>query len=71
LASQLVIRLREMFKIEFPLRAFFQAPTIAGMARVIDENPKERMRVERIAELLISVAQYSEDEVEAMLNERS
>jgi natural product biosynthesis luciferase-like monooxygenase protein len=69
LASQLVFRLRETFDIEFPLRSFFQAPTVAGMAMTIFENPDQQMRVEKIAKLLIDIAQYSENEVEAMLNE--
>jgi acyl carrier protein len=71
LASQLVSRLRETFEIEFPLRTFFRAPSVAGMAAAILDNPQQQMRVEKMAELLISIAQYSEDEVEAMLNENA
>jgi acyl carrier protein len=67
LATQLIARLHETFGIEFSLRDFFQSPTVAGMAAAISKNPERQKRIERISELLISVAGYSEDEVDAML----
>lgn len=37
LATQLGSRLRDAFKIEIPLRTIFEAPTIAGIARTIED----------------------------------
>ena len=69
LASQLVSRMRETFHIELSLRTFFDAPTIAKLAGIIIRNEEQAMKVERIAELLMDVINYSDDEVEAKLGE--
>lgn len=69
LASQLVSRLRETFQVELSLRTFFDAPTIAKLAGIIIGDEEQAMKVERIAELLMDVINYSDDEVEAMLGE--
>ncbi|MFL5538621.1 MAG: acyltransferase domain-containing protein, partial [Longimicrobiaceae bacterium] len=37
LGMQLISRVRETFGVELPLRAIFHAPTVAGMAAMIDE----------------------------------
>ena len=71
LAAQLISRLRETFQIQLPMRSFFDAPTVAGMAAAISKDPAERMRTERIARLIINVAQFSEHEVETLLNEHA
>jgi natural product biosynthesis luciferase-like monooxygenase protein len=69
LASQLISQLRDTFQVELPLRKLFEEPTVAGLAEVLLADPQKRSRVERIAEVLIRVAQFSEEEAEAMLNE--
>ena len=69
LASQLVARLRETFHVELSLRTFFDAPTIAKLAGVLSRDEEQAMKVERIAELLMDVLNYSDDKVEAMLGE--
>jgi natural product biosynthesis luciferase-like monooxygenase protein len=69
LASQLVSRMRETFHIELSLRTFFDAPTIAKLAGIIISDEEQAMKVERIAELLMDVINYSDDEVEAKLGE--
>lgn len=70
LASQLVSRMRETFHIELSMRTFFDAPTIARLAGIIIRDEQQAMKVERIAELLMDVINYSDDEVEAKLSER-
>ena len=37
LITQVISRLRESFKTELPIRCMFDAPTVAGLAQVIDE----------------------------------
>jgi phthiocerol/phenolphthiocerol synthesis type-I polyketide synthase E len=37
LGMQLLTRVRDAFQVELPLRAIFEAPTVAGLAQLIDE----------------------------------
>jgi acyl transferase domain-containing protein len=37
LATQLIAEVRESFEIELPLQKFFEAPTVAGLAIVVEE----------------------------------
>jgi amino acid adenylation domain-containing protein len=42
LATRIASRVRELFGVELPLRAFFEQPTIAGIAMVIEDLIRER-----------------------------
>jgi acyl carrier protein len=70
LATRVVSQLEELFHIQMPLRTFFEAPTIAEQAAIMLQNPDERWRIERTAQLLIEIAQLSEDEVQTLMNEQ-
>jgi hypothetical protein len=70
LATRVVSQLDELFHVQLPLRTIFEAPTIAEQATIMLQNPDERGRIERTAQLLVEIAQLSEDEVEALLNEQ-
>jgi acyl-coenzyme A synthetase/AMP-(fatty) acid ligase/acyl carrier protein len=67
LATQVVARVRDLFGTELPLRALFEAPTVAGLAEEMSQDPEQRHRFERTAELLLTLAQLSDDDAEAML----
>jgi len=65
LATRVVSRVREAFGVDLPLRALFEAPTVAGLARAVEERlgsavapPLVRMApVDRTGELPLSFAQ--------------
>jgi len=67
LATQILSRVREAFQLELPLRKFFRAPTVAGLAATILEAEAERERVERTAEILLKLATLSDEEVDDLL----
>lgn len=69
LATQVLAHIQETFEIQLPLRQLLNAPTIAELAQSMGHEPNERERLELVAQLLLSVANLSEEEVEAMLNE--
>src|SRR4029077_16159516 len=68
LATQVISRVRETFEIDIPLRAVFEAPSVATLAEVMLGDPETRPQVERMAELLVSLSQLSEEELEERLS---
>jgi acyl transferase domain-containing protein/acyl carrier protein len=53
LATQLIAQLRERFHAELPLRRFFEGPTIAEMAEVIDAQPEKDVRLAPTEDVLV------------------
>lgn len=78
LATQVVSRLSQALKVEIPVRMIFEAPTIAALARAIDEGALEpggsaetglRRAPSQAEKLLARLDDLSETEVEELLLE--
>jgi acyl carrier protein len=69
LATQVLSRVRQRFDVDLPLRRFFKTPTIAGLARVIEEL-REAQEAQRRASILETLTQLSDEELDAELNLR-
>ena len=67
LATQVISRVRYAFEVELPLRSIFESPTVAHMTASLLHPSATRPQLERRAELLLKVAEFSESEVDAML----
>ena len=70
LASRVVLRLRERFRVELPLRSFFETPTISGTVENLSRAWGDRETVEEIAQTLLDVEQFSEEHIALLLSEQ-
>jgi amino acid adenylation domain-containing protein len=59
-ATQIVSRVREAFRMEFPVRKIFEQPTVEGLAQTLLEEHGER--IEHTAELLLQVSSFSDED---------
>ncbi|MBW3570370.1 MAG: amino acid adenylation domain-containing protein [Gemmatimonadetes bacterium] len=66
-ATRVLTRLRQTFQAEVPLRAFFQAPTIAALAEHIGRDPETVQRIEQITEVLRMLSEADDEQVSEML----
>lgn len=55
LATRLIFRLREHFNVDLPLRALFEAPTVAAIAPVIVQGQIEQIDSEDMAKVLTAL----------------
>jgi natural product biosynthesis luciferase-like monooxygenase protein len=69
LASQLTTRLCETFQMKLRLRTLLEFPTVSGLTAALLRDSRDKDKIERIAQLYISVARCSEEDLESMLNE--
>jgi amino acid adenylation domain-containing protein/FkbH-like protein len=66
LATQVIARVNDRLGVELPLRAVFEAPTVAGFCLKLQER-EERTRLDQEAELKKRVASMSPEEIRATL----
>jgi acyl-coenzyme A synthetase/AMP-(fatty) acid ligase/acyl carrier protein len=71
LATQIVSQVQEILQVELPLRSFFETQTVADLAALILRDSTESAKVERTAELILSLTQLSEDEVDQMIAQKT
>ncbi|MBD2540827.1 non-ribosomal peptide synthetase [Coleofasciculus sp. FACHB-SPT36] len=67
LATQVISRLRDAFNVEFPLRQFFDSPTVADLAVAIAQKLAEQTDEEMMAQMLAELDEISEEEVREVL----
>jgi acyl carrier protein len=65
LATQLLARVQRNFDVELPLRLFFEAPTIAGLATSIMMSLAERAGVKAVTHLLAELDRLAEHDLAA------
>lgn len=70
IATQMVSRLRKVLQIELPVRSIFEMPTISDMAEFLRADKGIGARIEKTAQLLLNVAELSEEEADKMLMDK-
>jgi acyl carrier protein len=66
-ASRVVSRVIQTFKLEVPVKALFEAPTVAEMAAIITRNQTKRANDDGLAQLLRQVESMTEAEAQTRL----
>jgi acyl-coenzyme A synthetase/AMP-(fatty) acid ligase/acyl carrier protein len=68
LAIRIIYRIEDLFDMKLELQTLFDNPIFEDFARLILENSPERERVEQVAELLIELADLSDEDAKRILS---
>jgi amino acid adenylation domain-containing protein len=68
-AARVVARVVQLFPLDLPVKALFESPTVADMARVIVENQSQRASQTDLERLLSDIETISEEEAQRRLEE--
>jgi amino acid adenylation domain-containing protein len=70
LATRLISQLQDIFPTDVPLLTlFFEDPTVAGLAAALSENQSSEEISEKIEQVLSSIGELSDDEVNSLLSQ--
>ncbi|HEY2362866.1 MAG TPA: amino acid adenylation domain-containing protein [Candidatus Angelobacter sp.] len=69
LATQVTSRIRQLLSVNLPLKKLFEEPTVSGLAEAASRESGDPLRIEHAAELLLQIAEMSEEEAASMLQE--
>jgi acyl carrier protein len=70
LASRVISQVIRTFRVDVPLHALFDAPTVTAMASVIARNGTEPADSERVEHMLAEVEGLSEEHAELLLSKK-
>jgi len=68
LASRVISGVIQAFKLELPVKALFDAPTIAEMAGIITQSQAERVSEAELAQMLCEVEAMTEEEAQQRMD---
>ena len=67
LAIQVLAQIQSALGLDLPVRVLFDAPTVAGLATLVEQQAVSRAEPEELDRIMAEVEQLSDDEVEAQL----
>jgi amino acid adenylation domain-containing protein len=70
LATQLVNQVRRTFYVEFPLRVFFEEPTVAALCAIVTSGNGRQAQAEKIAALRKQIEGLSSRQLEELLKQK-
>ena len=70
-ASRVIARLIQTFRLELPIKALFDAPTVAEMAAIITQNQTKQASDAELAQMLREVEAMTEEEAQRQLAKES
>jgi amino acid adenylation domain-containing protein len=71
LATQIISRVFNTFHVEVPVRALFEAPTVADMAEVITQNGAKKAKQEDLTRILAELEALSDEEAQHLLKQET